>query len=236
MYTKLQTADLFISIKKFSLILIAGLCSLQVAMGQDLVTTAAITANAVAISAEVDKTTEVQEQTMAQNATITSLLNSIRSYEKKTYNYLSKAHGAVQGAYDVARCFTLGEQIINNLSECTKEAADHPRGAIVSALISEEYSRIIQESTALVGYITSIVTASGDNNLLNSYERMAVLHNIKRRLYGLASSTSQLRWDIACMRWSHLGRELSPELYYELQDMSDVYDEINAIIDMQMRH
>ena len=172
MCTKLQTAN-----RGWILAFLLGLiCSVNVrAQTVEVAVGAAITAGSVTLGDEISRTNSLQSATLGQNTAITAMLSNIQSYEQKMYNYLSEAQGIINSVYTLTKCVRLGSDIITELNECRIAAQNHPQGLIVSSLITTQYSDIVSESGALVSYLTPIVKGSGNNNLLNSAERIRIL-------------------------------------------------------------
>ena len=223
MYTKLQTVS-----KRWVLAGITCLCFVVQCLGQslagDAAVTAAVTAQTVAVTGELNSINATQSSTLAQNAVITALLNNINSYEEKMYNYMSQAQSVVTSAYTILRCLDLASDIVSELNKCRQEAMNHPQGLLVSSMITSQYSDITQEAAALVSYLTPIVKGSGSNNLLNSAERISVLNSVSSRLYNLFSAVNRLKQNIIHLRWSNLVRNISPELYYDFLDNRSAYN------------
>jgi len=227
MYTKLQTGK-----RRMALAIVLGVFSIFNSFGQvgDAAVTAAVAANAVAIGGELSSINNIQAATLGQNTIISGLLSDIHDYEQKMYNYMSQAQDVVTSAYTIVRCLKLGTDIINELNECQQEARNHPEGLLVSSLVSDQYSDVLQESAALVSYMTPIVKGSGDKNLLNSAERIHILNSVSSRLYNLYSAINRMKQNIMRMRWSHLAREISPELYYQFLNTKSSYDITSSYI------
>lgn len=222
MCTKLQTVrrkcGLWVMITFISAI------KLSAQSASDVALIAAITANTVGISSEMTATNRLQTSILGENAVISTLLNDIYNYEKKMYDYMSKAQDVVTSAYTIGKCFKLSTDIIDELNECRKEATEHPEGLIVSSLITNQYSDIISESAALVSYLTPIVKGSGKDNLLNSAERIRILNTVQSRLYYILYGVKNMKLNIRRMRYCHLARELTPGFYYMFNDTKSAYD------------
>lgn len=222
MCTKLQTVK-----RKAGLWMIAGILSITRVSAQsasDVALIGAITANTVGISAEMTATNKLQTTILGENAVISTLLNDIYNYEKKMYDYMSKAQNVVTSAYSIGKCLKMGTDIVDELNECRKEATDHPEGLIVSSLITDQYTDIISESAALVSYLTPIVKGSGKDNLLNSAERIRILNTVQSRLYSILYGVKNMKLNIRRMKYCHLARELTPDFYYMFNDTKSAYD------------
>lgn len=223
MYTKLRTVS-----KKGAVAFLISCFSICNVCAQSTATTialtGAITAGSVAMGNELERTNSLQAATLGQNTIISGLLSDIQDYEEKMYNYLSEAQSVVTSAYSIARCIKMGTDIINELNECRKAAQNHPQGLLVSSMITTQYSDVMQESAALVSYLTPIVKSSGDNNLLNSAERIMILNSVSSRLYNIYSAVNRMKQNILRMRWSHFMREISAEMYYEFLNTQNAYD------------
>jgi hypothetical protein len=166
---------------------------------------------------------------------MTTMLNEILDYEKTMYRYLSEAQSAVTSAYTIVKCLDMSSDIITELSRCGQEVVDHPEGLIVSSMLTSQYSDIMQEAAALVAYIAPVVKGSGDNNLLNSAERLRILNSVSARLSNLYGAVCRLRQNIARMRWAHLVRTVSPELYRDFMDNESAYEQSVARINRAIR-
>ena len=221
--------------------LAVGMCLMSVTsvLGQSVGEAALIAAVGVSgttLGNKLDETNSLQQSTLAQNTIITGLLNNIQSYEEKMYNYMSEAQSIVTSAYTISRCIKLGADIVTELNECRKQAQDHPQGLLVSSMVTNQYSDILEESAALVSYLTPIVKGSGDKNLLNSAERIRILNSVSSRLYNLYASVNRLKQNIMRMRWSHLVREISPELYHDFISTESAYDFSADLIERASRN
>ena len=232
MFTKLQTVSRRWALLAMLFIGCAFKCQAQYA---EAALVSAIVSNQIAISNEISRTNELQNATLGQNTIMTGYLNSILDYEKKMYKYLSEAQSAVTSAYTIVRCINMGSDIISELGKCSREVVDHPEGLIVSSMLTSQYSDIMQEASALVAYISPVVKGSGDNNLLNSAERLRILNSVSSRLYNLHAAVCRLRQNIMRMRWSHLVLTISPELYRDFFDNKNAYDQAEARINAAIR-
>lgn len=221
MYMKLLTVS-----KKWALACLLCIFSVYNTYAQytEAALVGAITANTISLGNELSRTNSLQSATLGQNTVISGLLNDIQYYEEKMYNYMSEAQSIVTSAYTIVRCLRLGTDIIDELNQCRKAAIDHPQGLLVSSMITSQYSDVIQEASALVSYITPIVKGRGDNNLLNSAERIQILNSVSSRLYNLYSAVNQMKQNILRMRWAHFMRDISPELYYQFMNTENAYD------------
>lgn len=190
-----------------------------------------IAAGTSVLGNELSRTNSLQSATLGQNTVITGLLNNIQNYEQKMYNYMSEAQSIVTSAYTVMRCLNLGSDIISELNACRREAMNHPEGLLVSSMVTNQYSEITQEAAALVSYIAPLVQSGGEKNLMNSAERISILNSVSSRLFSLYASVNRLKQNIMRMRWSHLVREISPELYYEFMNTHNAYDIACGYID-----
>ena len=231
MFTKLQTVS-----RQWLLAIIfmcVGINGVQ-AQYSEAVLVGAIVSNQVSISNEISRTNSLQNATLGQNTLISGYLDNILDYEKKMYNYLSEAQSAVTSAYTIVKCADMCSDIIAELGRCGQEVVDHPEGLLVSSMLTSQYSDIVQEASALVAYISPVVKGSGDNNLLNSAERLRILNSVSARLSNLYGAVCRLRQNIMRMRWAHLVRTISPELYRDFMDNGSAYDKsvarINAAI------
>jgi len=223
MYTKLLTVS-----KRGTTAFLISLFSIYNVYAQSTATTVALTgaiaAGSVAIGDELSRTNSLQAATLGQNTIISGLLSDIQNYEEKMYNYLSEAQSVVTSAYSISRCIRMGSDIIYELNECRIAAQGHPQGLLVSSMITSQYSDVMQESAALVSYLTPIVRGSGDNNLLNSAERIMILNSVSSRLYNIYSAVNRMKQNILRMRWSHFMREISAGMYYEFLNTRNAYD------------
>lgn len=232
MFTKLQTAS-----RRWAVILVLLVAGVSRGYAQytEAALVAAITANSIALGDEISRTNNLQSATLGQNTIIAGLLDNILDYEKKMYNYLSEAQSAVTSAYTIVRCINLGGDIVSELAACSREAVDHPQGLLVSSMLTSQYSDIVQEASALVAYIAPVVKASGDNNLLNSAERLRILNSVSSRLYNLYAAVCRMKQNIMRMRWAHLVRTVSPELYRDFMDTGSAYDKSVTRINQAIR-
>lgn len=232
MFTKLQTVSMKWALLAMLMIGCTFRCHAQYG---EAALVGAIVANQTAISKEISRTNDLQSATLGQNTIMAGYLNNILDYEKKMYNYLSEAQSAVTSAYTIIRCINLGSDIVSELGRCSREVVDHPEGLIVSTMLTSQYSDIMQEASALVAYISPVVKGSGDNNLLNSAERLRILNSVSARLYNLYAAVCRLRQNIMRMRWAHLVRTISPELYRDFFDNKSAYEQAQARINAAIR-
>lgn len=202
----------------------------QIKIDPALVT--AIIAQTGTLSSELDRINVKQAAITAENMAIQLALDNIKGYEETMLDYLNKTHNFFQTAQQVINAVDKVSAIIGELNNCKNAVIDHPEGAMVSAMVSDRYNKVILEATSLVGNVTTLVKTGGNNkNLLNSAERLQILYNIDAQLSSILSSIRRLRWDILCLKWSHIPAMVNPELFYQLMSAEDVaYDRTLTLI------
>jgi|GEM_PF-6763917 len=192
---------------------------------------AAIVAQTSTVKSELNKQNETQLAILGIDTGINLTLDSIYSYEKRVYDYLSKAQTVVKGATDIARCLDLSMEILNGLEDLAKAAKDHPQGVLVSAMASKMYSKLMTESVELAGYVTTVVTGEGSGNLLNTFERIRILSDIKHKLMDMVNDINWLRCEISWMRISDIPLLLFPDEYYQLVGIESILRQSKRDID-----
>lgn len=197
--------------------------------------TAAVALEKTTLENQLKKENEKQLQIIGINTGITLQLEEIRQYEEKMYKYLKETQNIIRNAYDIYRCGDLITQIYSNLRGCTEAIAGHPQGAVVSAVVSKQYSRITQEASALYGYISGLVTKSDGSVLLNSAERNAILTQVTRRLSTINRNLTALKYQIRVYRWADIARHLAPKEYYMLVNCENIKNQIKRDIDRMSR-
>lgn len=192
---------------------------------------AAIAAQTSTVKSELDKQNETQLAILGIDTGISLTLDSIHHYEQIVYDYLSKAQTVVEGATDIARCLELSTEVLAGLGDLTKEARDHPQGVLVSALASKVYSRLMTDAVELAGYVQTVVTGKGSGNLLNTFERIRILSDIKYTLMGMVRDINSLTCEIGWMRISDIPRLLFPSEYYQMIGIEDILKDSKKDID-----
>lgn len=201
----------------------------------DPVLTAAVALEKSTLENQLKKENEKQLQIIGINTGITVQLEEIRQYEEKMYKYLKETQNIIRNAYDIYRCGDLVTQIYNNLRDCTDAIVGHPQGAIVSTIVSKQYSKITQEASALYGYISGLVTKSDGSVLLNSAERNMILTQVTRRLSTINRNLTALKYQIRVYRWADIARHLAPKEYYMLVNCENIKNQIKRDIDRMSR-
>lgn len=197
--------------------------------------TAAVALEKTTLENQLKKENDKQLQIIGINTGISVQLDEIRQYEEKMYNYLKETQSIIRNAYDIYRCGDLITQIYNNLRGCTDAIVGHPQGAIVSTVVSKQYSKITQETSALYGYISGLVTKSDGSVLLNSAERNAILTQVTRRLSTINRNLTALKYQIRVYRWADIARHLAPKEYYMLVNCENIKNQIKRDIDRMSR-
>ena len=192
---------------------------------------AAIEGQTSMVKNQLDSQNQKQLSILGIDTGIALTLDSIHSYERRVYDYLSKAQTVVKGAVDVTRCIDLSTRILTELGELVKMAKNHPQGVIVSAMVSKKYSDLVADASSLASTVTTVVTGEGSGNLLNSFERIRMLTDIRRRLSQMLDDLFWLRCEISWMRLSDIPRLLFPEDYYTLVGMEGILRESKREID-----
>ena len=207
----------------------------QITVKTDPPTTAAVIAQTNKVGGELEKSAKAQQSTAATNATMTIILDSIRSYDKVMLKYLQEANSTFTQIYHAADAIDLASKIIFNLRKCGQAAVNHPKGVLITTLVNTRYSKIIAESTSLVNHISNFVKAGGNKNLLNSAERLKILHTVHSKLRKLNSQVAQLYWEIKTLEWTDLARMTNPELYYATRTDARLFKQAKRRIDKMFK-
>lgn len=215
--------------------ILVGNVHVQAQIQTDPILTGAVELERSTLKKELEKQNDKQLTIIGINTGIMIQLDSIRKYETIMHNYLSKAQNIVNQAYDVYKCGELTTQIYSNLKDCTNAAVGHPEGAIVSAVVSKQYSKIAQEAMSLYGYIAGLVKKSDGSVLLNSMERISILAEVRRSLSTINRNLVSLKWQIKLYRWADIPRLLAPKEYYMFTDEEDIVRRIKRDIDRMSR-
>lgn len=162
----------------------------------------AIVENKEAINSSIRKHNNLQSAILATDEFINMTLDSIHRYERIVYDYLSEAQSAVQGAMDIKYCAELTVSIMENTESLMKAVANHPEGAVVTAVTESPFLKgVTTEAIGLGAQVADLVTGGGSKNLLNSYERTKILSDIRWRLFSLNNRIWQItRW----VEWKRL--------------------------------
>ena len=210
-------------------------CMAKAQIQTDPILTSAVALEKSTLESQLKKENEKQLEIIGINTGITYQLDEIRQYEEKMYKYLKETQSIIKNAYDVYRCGDLITQIYSNLRGCTDAIIGHPQGAIVSTIVSKQYSRITQEAMALYGYIDGLVTKSDGSVLLNSAERNMILTQVTRRLSTINRNLTALKYQIKVYRWADIARHLAPKEYYMLVNCENIKNQIKRDIDRMSR-
>lgn len=210
-------------------------CMANAQIQTDPILTSAVALEKSTLESQLKKENEKQLQIIGINTGITYQLDEIRQYEEKMYKYLKETQSIIKNAYDIYRCGDLITQIYSNLRGCTDAIIGHPQGAIVSTIVSKQYSRITQEAMALYGYIDGLVTKSDGSVLLNSAERNMILTQVTRRLSTINRNLTALKYQIKVYRWADIARHLAPKEYYMLVNCENIKNQIKRDIDRMSR-
>ena len=212
-----------------------GSLNVQAQIQTDPLLMAAVGIENATLKKQLEKQNEKQLAIIGINTGIMVQLDSIRKYETIMHDYLSKAQNIVNNAYDVYKCGDLTTQIYSNLRDCTNAAVGHPEGAIVSAVVSKQYSKIADETMSLYGYIAGLVKKSDGSVLLNSMERTSILAEVRSRLATINRNLVSLKWQIKLYRWADIPRLLAPKEYYMFIDGEAIVKSIKRDIDRMSR-
>lgn len=197
----------------------------------DPLVAAAVTLENSMLNGQLDEQKKQQSTIIGLNTGIYIQLDSIHKYEKIMYEYLSEAQGVIRNAYEIYRCGELSRSIYDNLKGCTEELVGHPQQAIISSLVSKQYGNVIEEATALTGYISGLVLKNGEQNLLTSGERQKVLWQITGRLSTINRQLWSLRLQIKYLKWSYVPREIVPQEYWTVKKSEVILSQIKQDID-----
>lgn len=163
---------------------------------------------------KLDQTNDELKKISATNALMTVTLDSIRSYQQIMLTGLKTVHRAFNDMFTVVDCIDKSKAIIDELNKCSVSAENNPEGALVSLILSKNYSRILQESSGLVSNITNLVKGGGDKNLLNSAERLQILNSTHSSICAIYRRVRSLRAQIEWYRLADIPATLVPEIYY----------------------
>ena len=165
------------------------------------------------IGGKLDDTNSHLKSISATNAVMTVTLDSIRSYQEIMLSGLKTVHKAFNNMFTVVDCMDKCSAIIAELNNCKIAAEKNPEGALVSLILSKNYSRILNESSGLVNNITKFVTSSSDKNLLNNAERLRILNNTHYQLCAIYSRVRSLRAQIEWYQLADIPATLTPSIY-----------------------
>lgn len=165
------------------------------------------------IGGKLDDTNSQLKSISATNAVMTVTLDSIRSYQEIMLSGLKTVHKAFNNMFTVVDCMDKCSAIIAELNNCKIAAEKNPEGALVSLILSKNYSRILNESSGLVNNITKFVTSSSDKNLLNNAERLRILNNTHYQLCAIYTRVRSLRAQIEWYQLADIPATLTPSIY-----------------------
>lgn len=174
---------------------------------------AAVMSQTSTIGGKLDDTNSHLKSISATNAVMTVTLDSIRSYQEIMLSGLKTVHKAFNNMFTVVDCMDKCSAIIAELNNCKIAAEKNPEGALVSLILSKNYSRILNESSGLVNNITKFVTSSSDKNLLNNAERLRILNNTHYQLCAIYSRVRSLRAQIEWYQLADIPATLTPSIY-----------------------
>ena len=174
---------------------------------------AAVMSQSSTIGGKLDDTNSHLKSISATNAVMTVTLDSIRSYQEIMLSGLKTVHKAFNNMFTVVDCMDKCSAIIAELNNCKIAAEKNPEGALVSLILSKNYSRILNDSSGLVNNITKFVTSSSDKNLLNNAERLRILNNTQYQLCVIYSRVRSLRAQIEWYQLADIPATLTPSIY-----------------------
>ena len=179
----------------------------------DPILNATVMSQTSTIGGKLDDTNSHLKSISATNAVMTVTLDSIRSYQEIMLSGLKTVHKAFNNMFTVVDCMDKCSAIIAELNNCKIAAEKNPEGALVSLILSKNYSRILNESSGLVNNITKFVTSSSDKNLLNNAERLRILNNTHYQLCAIYSRVRSLRAQIEWYQLADIPATLTPSIY-----------------------
>lgn len=185
----------------------------QLKVQTDPVTTGAIISQTSSIGGKLDNTNDHLKSISTTNALMTVTLDSIRSYHQIMLDGLKKVNRVFNSMFTVVDCIDKCSGIIAELNNCKIAADKNPEGALVSLVLSKNYSRILNESSSLVNNITQFVTSSSGKNLLNNAERLRILNNTHSQLCTIYSRVRSLRAQIEWYQLADIPATLLPSIY-----------------------
>lgn len=179
----------------------------------DPILNATVMSQTSTIGGKLDDTNSHLKSISATNAVMTVTLDSIRSYQEIMLSGLKTVHKAFNNMFTVVDCMDKCSAIIAELNNCKIAAEKNPEGALVSLILSKNYSRILNESSGLVNNITKFVTSSSDKNLLNNAERLRILNNTHYQLCVIYTRVRSLRAQIEWYQLADIPATLTPSIY-----------------------
>lgn len=194
-------------------LMLPGALMAQFKVQTDPVMTGTIIAGTSSISGKLDDTNSHLNSISATNAVMTVTLDSIRSYHQIMLDGLKTVNRAFNNMFTVVDCVDKCSAIIAELNNCKIAADKNPEGALVSLVLSKNYSRILNESSSLVNNISKFVTSSSGKNLLNNAERLRILNSTHAQLCAIYSRVRNLRAQIEWYQLADIPATLMPSIY-----------------------
>lgn len=192
--------------------------------------TSTVAAGDMQIKNELTKINEKQTTIATLQAAIYANVSKVHSIESTMYNYLSNVSVAVQNLHQIVKAAELTVEITKNLKECSSAAVGHPRGALVTALVSNRYTKAYSEMVSLYGYLKTLVLTGNDGgqtvNLLNSGERLQIASDVVDRLETVNFDIQVLNYQINYWRWADLVENKDPMSFFYVTDGADVANNI----------
>lgn len=198
----------------------------------DPVLAAAVVSGDGMVTTQLDNINDNQKSIASLQALIYTNINIVRDYEKKTYDYLANASVAIKNMQEIIRAAELTREISTNLVNCADAAGRHPKGAIISSIVSKTSIKVTSEVISLYSYIASLVTKGDDNssekaiNLLNSAERSNITWTVLQKLNTINFQCLALRWEIEYMTLSYIPIAIAPQEYFMAIDGKRIANDI----------
>lgn len=207
-----------------------GMLSMLAHAQVDPVLTSAVTMGDANIRQELVKIKEKQNNIATLQAAIFATMTKVHDIEDKTYSYLSNASVAVKNLHQIVEAGELTVDIVKNLQTCSNAAIGHPRGTIVSALVSKRYTKAYSKMISLYSYIKTLVLTGNDGgdkvNLLNSGERLKIATDVVDGLKDINFDIQVLTYQINYWRWADLITAKDPKSIFYVSDGKAVASEI----------
>lgn len=218
------------SLKSLTLTLFSTTALLAVSLpasAVDIYIDPTMTATAIAATSEIKNEHKAQTEKLTaietMNLAITVELQKLHAIEDSVFKYLSNAQSFVYNLYDVKKCVQLAAiDIPAAITDCANAIPGHLKGTAITALVSKNTIKALEEVTSLYGFLEILCKTGGyvdgygsdkklsKVNLLNSSQRYYVVQTIKDKLSSICWQFKILKTQITIYGWQTLFQKLDP--------------------------